>query len=433
MTKNADIIAAIRGEMALASGCTEPVAVALACSRAYQEIGGELERIEVVTDPGIYKNGFSCIVPGTEEVGLAAAAALGALAGKADLGLEVLRNVTRSDVVAARRMIERKAVDVQFKKGEPEIYIAARVSTTKGWARTLIRKTHTNVVRIEVNGELRYQAKRERRGEAGERHFDVRELSVADMVRFVTEVPFEAISFILEAVRINKILARSGLEGKLGMGVGRGMSGLLEDGEIADDLVSSAQLMTASAVDARMGGARESAMSIAGSGSHGIIATMPIVAIAERKGIGDEMMTRAIALSYLITIYIKAYSGRLSALCGCAVAAGAGASAGIVFLLGGDLEQVEHSIMNMAGDITGIICDGGNLGCAMKAATGAGAAVLCALLALRGIHVPGNTGIVAETVERTIANIGRISSPGMVGTNEVILNVMVEGENMAKR
>jgi L-cysteine desulfidase len=135
----------------------------------------------------------------------------------------------------------------------------------------------------------------------------------------------------------------------------------------------------------------------------------------------------------LITIYIKAYSGRLSALCGCAVAAGAGASAGIVFLLGGDLEQVEHSIMNMAGDITGIICDGGNLGCAMKAATGASAAVLCALLALRGIHVPGNTGIVAETVERTIANIGRISSPGMVGTNEVILNVMVEGENMAKR
>ncbi len=433
MVKDAAIIATIREEMALASGCTEPVAVALACSRAYQEIGGKLERIEVVTDPGIYKNGLSCIVPGTEEVGLAAAAALGALAGRAELELEVLRDVTKSNVAAARRMVEREAVDVQVKNGEPEIYIAARVSTTKGWARTLIRKTHTNIVRIEVNGELRYQAKRERRDEAGERHFDVRELSVADMVRFVAEVPFEAISFVLEAVRINKILVRSGLEGKLGMGVGRGMSGLLEDGEIADDLVSSAQLMTASAVDARMGGARESAMSIAGSGSHGIIATMPIVATAEKKGIGEEMMARAIALSYLVTIYVKAYSGRLSALCGCAVAAGTGASAGIVFLLGGDLDQIGHSIMNMAADITGIICDGGNLGCAMKAATGAGAAVLSALLALRGIHVPENTGIVAETVERTIANIGRISSPGMVGTNEVILNVMMEGENMAKR
>ena len=433
MTKNADIIAAIRGEMALASGCTEPVAVALACSRAYQEIGGKLERIEVVTDPGIYKNGFSCIVPGTEEVGLAAAAALGALAGKADLELEVLRDVTRSDIAAARRMVEREAVDVQVKNGEPEIYIAAKVNTSEGWARALVRKTHTNVVRMEVNGELRYQAKRERRGEVGERHFDVRELSVADMVRFVAEVPFEAISFVLEAVQVNKVLARSGLEGKLGIGVGRGMSGLLEEGEIADDLMSSAQLMTASAVDARMGGARESAMSIAGSGSHGIIATMPIVAIVERKRIGNEMMARAIALSYLVTIYVKAYSGRLSALCGCAVAAGAGASAGIAFLLGGDGKQIEHSIMNMAADITGIICDGGNLGCAMKAATGAGAAVLCALLALRGIHVPGNTGIVAETVERTIANIGKISSPGMLGTNEVILNVMMEGENMAKK
>jgi L-cysteine desulfidase len=428
-----DIVATIREEMALASGCTEPVAVALACSRAYREIGGGLERIEVLTDPGIYKNGLSCIVPGTEEVGLAVAATLGALAGRAELELEVLRYVTDSDVAAARHMVERGAVGVHVKKGEPDIYIAARVSTSEGWARVLVRKTHTNVVQIEVNGESRFQAKRGRVGGVGERHFDVRELSVADMVRFAAEVPFEAISFVLEAVRVNKILARLGLEGKLGIGVGRGMSGLLEEGEIADDLVSSAQLMTASAVDARMGGARESAMSIAGSGSHGIIATMPIVAIAEKKGIGDEVMARAIALSYLVTIYVKAYSGRLSALCGCAVAAGAGASAGIAFLLGGNGEQIEHSIINVAADITGIICDGGNLGCAMKAATGAGAAVLCALLALRRIHVPGNTGIVAETVERTIANIGRISSPGMLGTNEVILDVMMEGEDMAKR
>lgn len=433
MTNDAAIIATIREEMALASGCTEPVAVALACSRAYGEIGGVLERIEVLTDPGIYKNGFSCIVPGTEEVGLAAAAALGALAGRTELELEVLRDVTDSDVAAARRMVERGAVDVQVKKGEPEIYIAAQVNTSKGWASALVRKTHTNVVRMEVNGGLIYQAKRERMAAAGEQHLDVKELNVADMVRFVAEVPFEAISFVLEAVRVNKVLARLGLEGKLGLGVGRGMSRLLEQGEMADDLVSSAQLMTASAVDARMGGARESAMSIAGSGSHGIIATMPIVAIADKRGIGDEVMARAIFLSYLITVYIKGYSGRLSALCGCAVAAGAGASAGVAFLLGGDGKQIEHSIMNMAADITGIICDGGNLGCAMKAATGAGAAVLCALLALGGIHVPGGTGIVAETVERTIANIGRISSPGMLGTNEVILDVMMEGENMAKR
>ncbi len=433
MKNGADIVATIREEMALASGCTEPVAVALACSRAYREIGGVLERIEVLTDPGIYKNGLSCIVPGAEEVGLAAAAALGALAGRAEWELEVLRDVTNSDVAAARYMVERGAVVVHVKKGEPDIYIAARVITSEGWARVLVRKAHTNVVRVEVNGELRFQTKRGRAGAAGERHFDVRELSVADMVAFVAEVPFEAISFVLEAVQVNKTLARSGLAGKLGIGMGRGMSRLLEEGEIADDLVSSAQLMTACAVDARMGGARESAMSIAGSGSHGIIATMPIVAVAERKGIGDEMMARAIALSYLITIYIKSYSGRLSALCGCAVAAGAGASAGIAFLLGGDGEQIEHSIMNMAADITGIICDGGNLGCAMKAATGAGAAVLCALLALRGIHVPRNTGIVAKTVERTVANIGRISSPGMLGTNEVILDLMMEGESMAER
>ncbi len=417
------LVGLIKEEMLPALGCTEPIAVALACARAYKEVGGDLERIEVITDRGIYKNGFSCIIPGTSAVGLEAAAALGTVAGNPQFKLEVLRDITEQDVARARRLVEKGMVSVRFNE-ELGIYVEARVETTNGWARTTIKETHANIIRVEANGEIRYEAEEVRRGEGKKESFDITVLKVSDIIEVVTEIPFKDISFVLEAVRMNKSLAREGLDRDVGMGVGRGMSDLIMEGEVASDIVTAAQILTAAAVDARMGGASKSAMSIAGSGSHGIVSTMPLAAVAEKKGIGEEKLARAVALSFLITLYIKAYSGRLSAFCGCAVAAGAGASAGIAFLLGGEARQIEQSIMNVASDITGIICDGGNVGCAMKAATGAGVAVMSALLSLKGIHIPRSTGIVGGVVEETIKNMGLVSSPGMTRTNEVILDVM---------
>jgi len=405
-------------------GVTEPVAIALACSNAYQAVGGNLKKIKVTTDPGIFKNGFSCVIPGTHEMGNEIAAILGVLVGVPELQLEVLKNVKKEDIIKAKKLREKRIAEVDVKRGLTEIFIDAKVTTDKGVGRTVIKETHTNIVLVEANGKIKYKAK-ERKGEREKKDFDITDLKLADFKKFVDEVSFEDIKFTLEAVKMNKELGQEGMKGA-GMGVGAAISDLIRKHKITENLINYAQILTAYAVDARMGGIPKPAMSISGSGDHGIIATMPLVAVAEKLGIDKEKLARAIALSYLITIYIKEHSGRLSAFCGCAVAAGTGASAGIVYLLGGNDKQIGYAINNMAANITGIICDGGNFGCALKAATGASTAVMSALFAMRGVTIPNDSGIVGRTVEETMKNMGKISSPGMLKTDDVILDIMLD-------
>lgn len=417
------LVKVLKKEMKPALGITELGAIALACSKAYQAIGGNLQNIDIVTDPGIFKNGFSCVVPGTREMGNEIAAILGVLVGVPELELEVLRNVKSEDVVKAKKLRSEGIAKVSVKRGLTEIFIDATVSTDKGVGRAVIKRTHINIVLIEANGEIRYKTEKEEEKKR-EMEFTLTNFKLADLERFVNEVPFEDIKFTLEAVKMNKELGRAGMK-KAGMGTGVAISKLIKEHKISDDIRSYAQMLTALAVDARLGGVQKPAMSISGSGAHGIIASMPLTAVAERMEIGEEELARAIALTYLITIYIKEYSGKLSAFCGCAVAAGTGASAGIVYLLGGNEKQIEYAINNMAANITGIICDGGNFGCSLKAITGAGAAVISALFAIENVIIPKGSGIVGKTVEETMMNMGKIASPGMIQTDDVILDIML--------
>ena len=419
-----ELLRVLRDEMKPAVGCTEPVAVALASSKAYQAVGGELEGISITTDSALFKTSRTCVVPGTSGTGYALTAVLGILVGEPSLELEVLKRVEEKSVVKAKSWLKKGIVEVAMKEGEVGIYVEAVVRTSKGVGRAVIKDTHTNIVLVEANGKVVYKKKEESKEE---KHFDIASLRVTDLIRFVEGIPFEDIRFVLDAVKMNKELAQEGLNGRFGMGVGANMLSLLGEKKIADDPITSAQILVASATDARFGGAKKPAMSIAGSGSHGITATLPVAVMAERMGIGEEKLARAIALSLLLTIYIKAYSGRLSAFCGCAVTAAVGASTGIVYLLGGDDEQVGYAIKNMAADVTGIICDGGNFSCALKTSTGAGAAIRTALLALKGVVIPDDIGIVGRGVEETIKNMGRISSPGMVETDRVILDIVGRG------
>ncbi len=418
-----ELLSVIKNEMKPALGVTEIGAIALACSKARQAVGGELKKIKVTTDPGIFKNGYSCMIPGTPVMGNELAAILGVLAGEPDLGLEALRGVKEEDVAKARALRDEKIAEVGVEKGISGIMVDAKVTTDGGYGRVVIKGTHTNIVLVEVNGSVVYSSEK-KEGEK-EKGFDITGLKVVDLKRFVDEVPFEDIKFVLDAVQMNKELGQEGRK-KAGMGAGVAISNLIEKKEITDDMATYAQLLTAYSVDARMGGIQKPAMSIAGSGNHGIIATMPLVAVAEKKGIGEEKLARAIALSYLITLYIKEYSGKLSAFCGCAVAAGTGASAGIVYLLGGNIEQIGYAISNMAANITGMVCDGGNLGCVLKAATGASAAVMSALFALENVVIPKDSGIVGKTAEETMKDVGRIASPGMLKTDDTILNILLE-------
>jgi L-cysteine desulfidase len=416
-----ELLKVLKDEMKPSVGCTEPVAVALASSKAYQAVGGELTGISITTDPALFKTSRTCVVPGTNVTGYTLTAVLGILVGEPSLELEVLKRVDEKSVIKAKSWLKKGIVEVAMKEGEVGIYVEAVVRTSKGVGRAVIRSTHTNIVLVEANGKVIYKKKE---GGKEEKHPSITSLKVTDLIRFVEGIPFEDIRFVLDAVKMNQELAQEGLNGRLGMGVGANMLSLLGENKIADDPITSAQILVASATDARFGGTTKPAMSIAGSGSHGITATLPVAVMAERMGIGEEKLARAIALSLLLTIYIKTYSGRLSAFCGCAVTAAVGASAGTVYLLGGDNEQIGYAIKNMAADVTGIICDGGNFSCALKTSTGAGAAVRAALLVLKGVVIPDDIGIVGRGVEETIKNMGRISSPGMVETDKVILDIV---------
>lgn len=416
-----ELLNILKDEMKPSVGCTEPAAVALASSKAYQAVGGELTGISITTDPALFKTSRTCVVPGTNVTGYALTAVLGILVGEPSLELEVLKHVDEKSVAKAKSWLKKGIVEVAMKEGEVGIYVEAVVRTSKGVGRAVIKGTHTNIVLVEANGKVIYKKKK---GSKEEKHFSITSLKVTDLIRFVEEIPFADIKFVLDAAKMNKELAQEGLNGRFGMGVGANMLSLLGENKIADDPITSAQILVASATDARFGGATKPAMSIAGSGSHGITATLPVAVMAERMGIGKERLARAITLSLLLTIYIKTYSGRLSAFCGCAVTAAVGASAGAVYLLGGGDEQVGYAIKNMAADVTGIICDGGNFSCALKTSTGAGAAVRAALLALKGVVIPDDIGIVGRGAEETIKNMGRISFPGMVETDKVILDIV---------
>jgi len=418
-----NLVKVLKKEMKPALGITELGAIALACAKAYRAIGGNLQKIDIVTDPGIFKNGFSCVVPGTREIGNEIAAILGVLVGTPELELEVLKNVKAEDVVKAKKLRGEGIAKVSVKRGLTEIFIDATVTTDKGIGRAVIKRRHTNIVLIEANGKIQYKAEKEEEKKR-EMEFTLTNFKLTDFEEFVNEVAFEDIRFTLEAVKMNKELGQAGMK-KAGMGAGVAISKLIKEHKISDDIRSYAQMLSALAVDARLGGVQKPAMSISGSGAHGIIASMPLAAVAERMEIGEEKLARAIALTYLITIYIKEYSGRLSAFCGCAVAAGTGASAGIVYLLGGNDKQIEYAINNMAANITGMICDGGNFGCALKAISGAGAAVISALFAIENVVIPNGSGIVGKTVEETMMNMGKIASPGMVQTDDVILDIML--------
>ena len=421
------LIKQIKEEMVPALGVTEPAAIALSTAKAYEVIGGEVKKITVLADGGVFKNGFSCAVPGTGEKGNEIAAALGVIAGDSSLGLKVLENIYGQDLQKAKKIIEEDKVEVKAKRGIADIFIDAIVETDKGKGRAVIKDKHTNIVLVEKNNEVIFEKEDKKQASEG-KTFDISNLELKDLMDIAENAPYQDIDFVLEAVKVNNELAQEGKKGQ-GMKIGKAMLDLVEEGILENDLVTYAQMLTGFATDARMGGIPKPAMSICGSGDHGLIAVMPLIAIAEKKHIDDERLARSIALSYLVTMYIKAFSGRLSAFCGCAVASGTGVGAAACYLLGGGLKPIENTIENMASNITGIICDGGNFGCSFKAVTAAGAAVLSALLALKDIHIPKDSGIVGNTVEETMQNIGKIASPGMIKTNDVILDIMVNRHN----
>lgn len=403
-------------------GVTEPGAIAFAVAKAKEYVKGELKSVNVLMNSGMYKNAFTCGIPNSNHVGNVFAAALGAVAGDASKQLEALADVTDADNKKAEEMVQAGKVTVELGEITSRIFIEAVVKSEADEASVTIKDSHTNITEIRVNGETVF-AKESTATDNAEQKPTIHEYTLVDMVEYAAAVPIEEIEFVCKAHEMNMELFREGLDSDkttfikqlLKMNGGK---------EISDNEQATASLLCNGAIEARVLGLDKPAMSITGSGAHGIIATLPLYAAYKVNGYEREQLLRATVLSYLICMYIKEYSGKLSAFCGCAIAAGTGMACGLVFLRGGDAEAMTHVINNMASSITGMICDGGNHGCTMKGIAAVDAAYKSVELAMNGVYIESVHGINGKTPEQTMKNMGLIASPGMVGTEKTIVGII---------
>ena len=415
----------IKDDMKPALGVTEPGAIAFAVAKARSFTKGDIKKVNVAMNSGMYKNAFTCGIPNSNEVGNVFAAALGVVAGNADKGLESLADVTPEDNVKAQEMIDQGKVTVELSGITSRIFIEATVETEEDKAIVTIRDSHTNITKITVNDKVELETEDEKKTEddgGEEEAHSIHKYTLQQLYDYVTTVDIEEIRFINEAYKVNLELFHEGLENPRTT-FARQLLAINNGKEVSDDEQKTASLMCNAAIEARVIGLDKPAMSITGSGAHGIIATMPLYAAYKVNGYTEEQLLRATALSYLVCMYIKEYSGRLSAFCGCAIAAGSGMACALVYLRGGTVEMMAHTLNNMASSITGMICDGGNQGCTMKGVAAVDAAYKSVEFAMNGIYISEVHGINGNTPEETMRNMGLIASPGMVGTEKTIVEI----------
>ena len=440
-SERTSIIELIKREVIPAIGCTEPIAVALCVAKATEILGCKPHRIEAHLSANILKNAMGVGIPGTGMIGLPIAIALGALIGKSEYGLEVLKECTPDAVEAGKRMIADEAISIKLKEGITEkLYIeitafgattAASGATTASGATSasscpqtataIIAGGHTNFIYLSHNGEVLLDAPLK---STAEQNGNKTALTLKKVYDFATTAPLEEIEFILEAQRLNKAAAETSFKGRYGHQLGRTLKESTREMSIlGNNTFSKILSYTTAACDARMAGVMVPVMSNSGSGNQGITATLPITIYAEENNKSREELIRALTLSHLTVIYIKQSLGRLSALCGCVVAA-TGSSCGITYLMGGGYNQISFAVQNMIATLTGMVCDGAKPSCSLKIASGVSTSLLSAILAMEEKCVSSVEGIIDNDVDKSILNLTRIGSESMNETDHTVLDIM---------
>lgn len=415
------IISLVKNEVVPAVGCTEPMAVSLCVAKATELLCKEPEKIDVMLSVNILKNAMGVGIPGTGMIGLPIAVALGALIGKSEYGLEVLKDVDDEAVERGKAFMNENRISIGLKEGISEkLYIEVLVKNGSDKAKAVISGGHTNFVLLVHNDDTVYEARHAAEDEADD---DDGWLTLSKVYEFATTSPLKEIDFICQAKVLNEKAAEESLKGNYGHMLGKTLSQPLGKGIFGDTIFSHVISATACACDARMAGAPIPVMSNSGSGNQGICATLPVVKFAEENHNTEEELTRALMLSHLTAIYIKQSLGRLSALCGCVVAS-TGSACGITYLMGGGYDQITFAVKNMAANLTGMICDGAKPSCALKLASGVSTAVLSAMLAVQQKCVTSVEGIIDDDVDRSIHNLTRIGKDAMDETDRCVLEIM---------
>ena len=413
----------LKKEVVPSEGCTEPIAIAYAASIAAEYLKGEIKEVNIYLSKNVIKNALGVGIPGTGGVGIEIAAALGISIQKSYKKLTILSNFTEDELKKAKEIVDKNIINIKQKNTNKALYIEVELLSETSKSKVIIEDTHTNVTLIECDDEIIMDNNSEVSEDLEE---DYNLFKIADIYNFAKEADFDDIKFILESAKMNEKVSEEGLKGDYGLQVG---SKIIQKGNFnlfSNDASNKIIAASAAASDARMDGCAMPIMTTAGSGNQGIACSIPVAQTARLLDKSEEELARALVLSNLVTIRIKKHMGRLSPLCGAGIAGATGASCGITYLLGGDLENINYCINNMISDLSGMICDGAKETCALKIATGTNAAIQCANLAINGISATANDGIVAKDVEETIESIETLIQNGFKNVDDTILNIMLE-------
>lgn len=409
----------LKEELVPAMGCTEPIALAYAAAKAREILGSIPDKVVIEASGSIIKNVKSVIVPNTNHLkGIPAAATAGIIAGRAEKELEVIAQVTESEIEQMKQFLQ--TADIKVVHADNGITFDIIVSVYKGssYAKVRIANYHTNIVLMEKDGEVLYEIAVE--GEKEEGLTDRNLLNMKDIWDFAMTVDVKDIKETLDRqIAYNTAIAEEGLRGDYGANIG---SVLLDT--YGDDIRTRAKAKAAAGSDARMNGCELPVIINSGSGNQGMTSSIPVIEYTKEFDADEDTLYRALALSNLVTIHQKTGIGRLSAYCG-AVSSGAGAGAGIAYLCGGGYEEVIHTVVNALAIVSGIVCDGAKASCAAKIASAVDAGILGYNMYKRGQQFYGGDGIVTRGVEETIQNVGRLGKQGMKETNEEIIKIMV--------
>lgn len=426
MLTKEQMLTMLKGDVVPALGCTEPVCVALAAADASKAVGGTAQKIEVKVNANIYKNGMSAGIPNFHTVGLHYAAAIGAVLGNPERKLELLKDVTPEVVLAVDELVKVGKVKVSIDETQTGLYVNCEVSTEKGTGNTVIRGAHTNIVLTKVNDKVVFEKQMQSASGDDSVVEELKNMTIAEIRALVDSASEEELAFMLDGVAMNEALSDYSLTHEIGIGAAKTFRENIGTKLIGNDLMSRIMMRVMSAAENRLDGCPYPTMSSAGAGTKGLVVILPISETAKTVGASKEQTVKALAFGHLLNRYINAYVGKLAAVCSCCMASSTAACAAMTWLLGGNDEQIGFAIRNMTGTITGMICDGGKVGCAFKVSASSSAALTNAIMAVNEVALRVSDGICASTPEQCIKNIGQIANPGMIQTDKEILDIMLK-------
>jgi L-cysteine desulfidase len=415
----------LKNEVFPALGCTEPIAVAYAAGIAAKETEGRIKAINIIVDPGVYKNGLAVTVPNTGgEKGNLIAGVIGALIKKPELKMEILKGTKDNMVRRAKALIRAKKAKVIYDQSKTDLYIDVSIKTDKGSARAVLENGHTNLVRLEKNDRPIFEKNNNETAFKGQAYKPIiKKMKMSALIDLAGHIDDDDYNYIQHGIDMNLKISKAGLKLQK---VGYYLADLVQKGYLLKGIFSSSKILTASASDARMAGLNLPAMSSGGSGNQGIVAILVPYNVGKYFKIKEKKILQSIALSHLINSYVKCFTGDLSPLCGCSIAAGVGAAVAIVYQQkGNDTAKITLAVNNLVSDLGGMLCDGAKGGCALKVVSSTDSAIRSAYMALNNHGITELEGFVGKTAEETIYHLSKISEIGMAKVDDTMLEIMM--------